>query len=65
MYKKLLILLLVVFLVSCEPEEQEIILLEKGSVDQGGISLFPKSSYGYIGDPMPFYDEGVMNMFYL
>jgi len=40
-------------------------LAEKGSVNQGDIMLFPKSRYGFIGDPMPFFHEGKMNMFYL
>lgn len=65
MYKKLLIIMIIFFLVSCQTEEPIIELAEKGSVDQGGITLFPKSNHGYIGDPMPFYDEGIMNMFYL
>lgn len=56
---------MIIFLVSCQTEEPIVELNQKGSVDQGGITLFPKSIDGYIGDPMPFYDEGVMNMFYL
>lgn len=37
----------------------------KGSVDQTGLKVSPKSVVGYVGDPMPFYDDGVMNVFYL
>jgi beta-fructofuranosidase len=29
------------------------------------ISIFPKSEYGFVGDPMPYFEDGVMNMFYL
>jgi beta-fructofuranosidase len=65
MYKKLFIISLFLILASCKPEVHEDILAEKGSVDQGGITLFPKSSYGYIGDTLTFYDEKIMNMFYL
>ncbi|TNF07863.1 MAG: DUF4975 domain-containing protein [Bacillota bacterium] len=65
MNKKILIFLLILFLVSCKVEQEEVELAEKGSIDQGGITLFPKSKDGYIGDPMPFYDQGMMNMFYL
>lgn len=27
--------------------------------------IYPKPGIGYVGDPMPFWDEGKMNMFYL
>ncbi len=38
---------------------------EKDSVDQGAYSVNPKSVVGYVGDVMPFYDNGEMNIFYL
>lgn len=41
------------------------VLPENGSIEQGDVMIFPKSEYGYIGDPMPFYYEGTMNLFYL
>lgn len=31
---------------------------EKDSVDQGAYSVNPKSVVGYVGDVMPFYDNG-------
>lgn len=39
-------------------------------VDQGGIDLYPVSTYRdtqgvYMGDVMPFYDDGVMNIYHL
>ncbi len=42
----------------------------KNSVDQGGMTVFPVSSYDdsleiYLGDVMPFYDDGVMNVYHL
>ncbi len=40
-------------------------LTPKGEVDQGNISINPKSDVGYVGDPMPFFDNGKMNVFYL
>ena len=38
---------------------------KKGEVDQKGASINPKSIVGYVGDVMPFYEDGVMNVFYL
>ncbi len=29
------------------------------------VQLFPASDAGYVGDPMPFYDDGVFHVFYL
>lgn len=40
-------------------------LKEKGSVVQENMKFSPKSIVGYVGDPMPFYDDGKMNIFYL
>lgn len=38
----------------------------KGTVDQGGKSIAPKSNREtYMGDVMPFYDDGVMNIYHL
>lgn len=42
----------------------------KNSVDQSGKTIFPVSSYNdslevYMGDVMPFYDDGVMNIYHL
>ncbi|MDE7454018.1 MAG: hypothetical protein K2N22_06390, partial [Clostridia bacterium] len=39
-------------------------------VDQGGLNVYPVSSYRdtqgiYMGDVMPFYDNGVMNIYHL
>ncbi|MBU3110160.1 glycoside hydrolase family 32 protein [Clostridium lacusfryxellense] len=36
-----------------------------GSVNQGGLSIFPKSKQGWIGDPMPFFDGKNFQVFYL
>ena len=38
---------------------------EKNSVDQKGMQINPKSIVGYVGDVMPFYEDGEMNIFYL
>ena len=40
-------------------------LAEKGSVIQEGLTVNPRSVVGYVGDVMPFYDNGEMNIFYL
>ena len=42
----------------------------KNSVDQGGKTVFPVSTYNdslevYMGDVMPFWDDGVMNVYHL
>ena len=39
-------------------------LPQKGTINQGNISIFPKQNNGYI-DPMPYFDNGVLNLFYL
>lgn len=65
-YLFLTLLFLLVGLSACEinsNDDNDLPL--KGSIEQGEINLFPKSTYGYVGDPMPFYDNGTMNMFYL
>ncbi len=41
-----------------------------GTVDQGGLNVYPYSAYRdsqgiYMGDVMPFYDNGVMNIYHL
>ena len=38
---------------------------QKGSTNQENMNINPKSKVGYVGDPMPFYDNGEMNIFYL
>ena len=40
-------------------------IYNKGEIDQKGASINPKSIVGYVGDVMPFYENGVMNVFYL
>lgn len=63
--KKLLCVIMIcmiMILSACQSNETS---NAKGSIDQGDIKLFPKSEYGYIGDPMPFYNDGQMQMFYL
>ena len=34
----------------------------KGSVDQGDMDFNPKSSVGYVGDVMPFFDNNELNI---
>jgi len=68
--KKTLLLLMISFvaLAGCETDKKKPIvndLPQKGSVEQGDIMIYPKSEYGYIGDPMPFSSDDRMNMFYL
>ena len=40
-------------------------LPKKGTTKQENMCFAPKSVEGYVGDPMPFYDNGEMNIFYL
>ena len=40
-------------------------LSAKGSIEQGNMCINPKSVVGYVGDVMPFFDNGEMNVFYL
>lgn len=40
-------------------------LAEKDSIDQKEMKINPKSVVGYVGDVMPFYEQGEMNIFYL
>lgn len=40
-------------------------LMEKGSVEQDNFNIAPKNKYETIGDVMPFYDNGKMNIFFL
>ncbi len=47
-------------IVSCKSN-----VAKKGSVDQGDINFNPKSVVGYVGDVMPFFDNGEMNIYYL
>lgn len=58
-------LLLGMFLISCS--NSAVTLPNKGFVDQDSISITPKSTINSsdVGDPMPFYDNGIMNVFYL
>lgn len=49
-------------LASCIAKQE---LPKKGSIVQNDIKFSPKSVVGYVGDPMPFYDDGIMNIFYL
>lgn len=64
-------LLLGMLLVSCggngEQTTPSINLPNKGSVNQENITIAPRSKLNSsdVGDPMPFYDNGVMNIFYL
>ena len=39
--------------------------ISKGMVNQNGAKIYPKSVVGYVGDPMPYFEDGVMNVFYL
>ncbi len=64
LFKKISSLLAVglLALTSCASEEN---LAIKGEVDQMEMNINPKSVVGYVGDVMPFYDNGEMNIFYL
>ncbi len=43
----------------------ELSLPLKSSVKQENISIYPSSDKSYVGDPMPYFDNGKMNVFYL
>lgn len=60
-FKKLCILL-AVLLTGCSSGSS---LPVKDSTLQGDISIYPEADVGYVGDPMPFFDNGKMNIFYL
>ncbi len=49
----------------CQKTEPTPTVAKKGSIVQENIKFSPKSVVGYVGDPMPFYDNGEMNVFYL
>lgn len=48
-----------------EPEEEETV--EKKYLGEGidNVHLFPTSEAGFVGDPMPYYEDGVFHVFYL
>lgn len=56
-------LVLISVITGCSVAESN--LPSKGSVNQEQMNINPKSVVGYVGDPMPFYEDGVMNVFYL
>jgi beta-fructofuranosidase len=58
---------IVLTLSACDktPDDPSDEVPQHGTVDQGDIRLFPMSEYGYVGDPMPFNDNGTMRMYYL
>ena len=49
-------------LISCK---EGVELAAKGSINQENMCINPKSVVGYVGDVMPFFDNGEMNVFYL
>ena len=58
----ILCMISLISLISCKEEEK---LPMKGTIDQGSMSINPKSVVGYVGDVMPFFDNGEMNVYYL
>ncbi len=47
-----------------DKEDENVITgITKGMVEQGDSNINPKSVVGYVGDPMPFFEDGVMNVF--
>jgi beta-fructofuranosidase len=69
MFKKLLVVVLPLLLAGCHtvitPSEDTNGLKDKGTVEQNGLQLFPRSNDGDIGDVMPYFDGEYMNYFYL
>jgi len=57
-------LVLVFLLVACQTVTT-VSTTAKDVIDQGGISVFPIQSDGFIGDPMPYFDGEKLNLFYL
>ena len=65
MNKKSLISFLEFLLIGCAVAPSNT-LPSKGTVNQEGLEVFPISSdNAYVGDPMPYFDNGKMNVFYL
>jgi beta-fructofuranosidase len=54
-----------ILLSACSKDSKKPELNEKGSIEQGDVSLFPKPKNGFVGDPMPYYVDGTMYLFYL
>ncbi|MBQ3253601.1 MAG: GH32 C-terminal domain-containing protein [Acholeplasmatales bacterium] len=58
----LMIMFVLVALAGCDSKES---LPKKGEIEQENMNINPKSVVGYVGDVMPFYDNGIMNVYYL
>lgn len=61
--KVITLLALFCILTGCSNVESS--FANKGSINQENMNINPKSVVGYVGDPMPFYEDGMMNVFYL
>ncbi len=57
--------LCMVLLSGCTPATEDSGLPTRGPVTDSGLDINPQSVVGYVGDVMPFYEDGVMNIFYL
>ncbi|MDO4192608.1 MAG: hypothetical protein Q4D24_04850 [Erysipelotrichaceae bacterium] len=57
----------VLMLSACGTEQKESgIIPDTGNKEpQEAVAIFPKTDIALVGDTMPFYDNGVMNIFYL
>ena len=52
---------------ACDKKEEKKQPQPDASIDQTGLSIFPKHhrGSGYVGDPMPYYEDGKMYVYYL
>lgn len=68
--KKIVLLVVVVMLcvgslTGCDNKKQENDTEMYLGEDMDDVQLFPVTDQGYVGDPMPYYEDGVFHVFYL
>ena len=66
--KRFLIIVLTALLLlstACGPGSIKALAASDEQETESSISLFPRFDLAFVGDTMPFYDDGKMNIFYL
>ena len=53
------------FAFGCSTEAEQTNTLVTQPQTSSYVGIYPKPPLGYVGDPMPFWESGTMNMFYL